>query len=168
LFSQWIGLWDRSHMSESFRPNRTLAEPRTIPASMGSTTATVLRSHQNKPPSGHCGSGAEPECLPQWLLQLRPFIAHIRTSHPSVGFAKYQHGYSLRRCREWIILWRTQRNGVPKTVFVNGYQRRDGTYVRGHYRSAPGSNPPRLYRIRGSRICSGPFLFRSLAFYCFS
>jgi hypothetical protein len=32
-------------------------------------------------------------------------------------------------------------NGVPKTVYVKGYYRRDGTYVRGHYRSAPGSNP---------------------------
>jgi len=32
-------------------------------------------------------------------------------------------------------------NGVPKTVYVDGYYRSDGTYVRGHYRSAPGSNP---------------------------
>jgi hypothetical protein len=32
-------------------------------------------------------------------------------------------------------------NGVPKTVHVNGYYRSNGTYVRGHYRSAPGSNP---------------------------
>lgn len=32
-------------------------------------------------------------------------------------------------------------SGVPKTVRVNGYYRKDGTYVRGHYRSAPGSNP---------------------------
>lgn len=38
--------------------------------------------------------------------------------------------------------WYGQPNayGVPKTVFVNGYYRRDGTYVRGHYRSAPGSS----------------------------
>lgn len=34
-------------------------------------------------------------------------------------------------------------NGVPKTVHVNGYYRKDGTYVRGHYRSAPGTNPPK-------------------------
>jgi hypothetical protein len=27
--------------------------------------------------------------------------------------------------------------GRPKTVYVNGYYRKDGTYVRGHYRSAP-------------------------------
>ena len=32
-------------------------------------------------------------------------------------------------------------NGIPKTVHVNGYYRKDGTYVRGHYRSAPGTNP---------------------------
>src|SRR6267143_384246 len=30
-------------------------------------------------------------------------------------------------------------NGVRKTVHVNGYYRKDGTYVRGHYRSAPGT-----------------------------
>ncbi|MFL6283566.1 MAG: surface-adhesin E family protein [Pyrinomonadaceae bacterium] len=29
------------------------------------------------------------------------------------------------------------RTGRPKTVHVEGYTRRDGTYVRGHYRSAP-------------------------------
>ena len=27
--------------------------------------------------------------------------------------------------------------GVPKTVHVRGYYRKDGTYVRGHYRSRP-------------------------------
>jgi hypothetical protein len=37
-------------------------------------------------------------------------------------------------------------NGVPKTVAVNGYYRKDGTYVRGYYRSAPGSNPPSTRR----------------------
>lgn len=33
-------------------------------------------------------------------------------------------------------------NGVPKTVYVRGYFRSDGTYVRSHYRSPPYSNPP--------------------------
>ena len=33
------------------------------------------------------------------------------------------------------------KNGVPKTVPVRGYYRKDGTYVRGYYRSAPGTNP---------------------------
>jgi molybdate-binding protein len=27
--------------------------------------------------------------------------------------------------------------GRPKTVYVNGYYRKDGTYVRSHYRSSP-------------------------------
>src|SRR5690242_16434061 len=36
------------------------------------------------------------------------------------------------------------KNGVPKTVYVHGYFRRDGTYVRSHYRSAPGTNPSRI------------------------
>lgn len=33
------------------------------------------------------------------------------------------------------------QNGVPKTVEVGGYYRTDGTYVRGHFRSPPYSNP---------------------------
>lgn len=33
------------------------------------------------------------------------------------------------------------KNGIPKTVHVRGYYRKDGTYVRSHYRSPPGSNP---------------------------
>ena len=37
-------------------------------------------------------------------------------------------------------------NGVPKTVGVSGYTRKDGTYVRGYYRSPPGSNPPSTRR----------------------
>lgn len=32
---------------------------------------------------------------------------------------------------------RNYATGRPKTVHVSGYYRRDGTYVRGHYRSAP-------------------------------
>ena len=35
------------------------------------------------------------------------------------------------------------KNGVPKTVLVNGYTRGNGTYVQGYYRSAPGTNPVR-------------------------
>jgi hypothetical protein len=35
------------------------------------------------------------------------------------------------------------KNGVPKTVLVNGYTRSNGTYVQGYYRSAPGTNPIR-------------------------
>jgi endonuclease YncB( thermonuclease family) len=31
----------------------------------------------------------------------------------------------------------SDRTGRPKTVHVEGYTRRDGTYVRGHYRSSP-------------------------------
>jgi hypothetical protein len=31
----------------------------------------------------------------------------------------------------------SENTGRPKTVYVEGYYRRDGTYVRGHYRSSP-------------------------------
>jgi len=35
------------------------------------------------------------------------------------------------------------QNGIPKSVHVDGYFRSNGTYVRGYYRSAPGTNPSR-------------------------
>ena len=35
-------------------------------------------------------------------------------------------------------------------VWVNGYHRSDGTYVRGHYRSAPDSNPWNNYSTKGN------------------
>ena len=35
------------------------------------------------------------------------------------------------------------KNGIPKTVLVNGYTRSNGTYIQGYYRSAPGTNPVR-------------------------
>lgn len=31
----------------------------------------------------------------------------------------------------------SRRTGRPKTMFIRGYYRSDGTYVRGHYRSRP-------------------------------
>jgi hypothetical protein len=37
-----------------------------------------------------------------------------------------------------------------KDVWVNGYYRSDGTYVRGHYRSAPDGNPWNNYSTRGN------------------
>ena len=33
----------------------------------------------------------------------------------------------------------SRKTGAPKTVHVNGYTRKDGTHVQGHYRSAPHS-----------------------------
>ncbi len=39
-------------------------------------------------------------------------------------------------------------NGIPKTVFVKGYYRKDGTYVQSYYRSLPSSN----YGIKTVRI----------------
>jgi hypothetical protein len=35
-------------------------------------------------------------------------------------------------------------------VWVNGYTRKDGTYVPGHHRSAPDSNPWNNYSTRGN------------------
>ena len=35
-------------------------------------------------------------------------------------------------------------NGIPKTIHVDGYFRRDGTFVRVYYRSPPNTNPPKV------------------------
>ena len=49
-------------------------------------------------------------------------------------------------------------NGVPKTVAVGGYYRKDGTHVRGHYRSSPGSNPPPPADVSRLACCRGMIL----------
>lgn len=46
-------------------------------------------------------------------------------------------------------------NGVPKTVYVNGYYRKEGTYVRSHFRSPPYSNPTYKYERSTGKIQTG-------------
>lgn len=46
--------------------------------------------------------------------------------------------------------------GRPKTVFVNGYFRKDGTYIRSHYRSLPQGS----IAIRGPPLLSDSFRFQ--------
>jgi hypothetical protein len=60
---------------------------------------------------------------------ISPLPGYVITT-PSVGIAQNGSYYG-----------QPNSNGIPKTVAVNGYYRKDGTYVQGHYRSAPGSNP---------------------------
>ena len=42
------------------------------------------------------------------------------------------------------------RQTPTKRVWVNGYYRKDGTYVRGHYRTAPDGNPYNNYSFPGN------------------
>ena len=44
----------------------------------------------------------------------------------------------------------TPRQTETKRVWVNGYYRKDGTYVRGHYRTAPDGNPTNNYSFPGN------------------
>jgi hypothetical protein len=60
--------------------------------------------------------------------------ALLKVLLPSVGASVAQNGSYYGEPNKY---------GVPKTVLVNGYTRGDGTYVRGYYRSAPGTNPGR-------------------------
>ena len=60
-------------------------------------------------------------------------------------------------------------NGVPKTVAVNGYYRKDGTYVRGYYRSAQGSSPPSTRRRKlglASFVSSSSLIYKVNSTLC--
>ena len=63
------------------------------------------------------------------LLSNRPYIAqsNIDVIQTSSGCAENGSCYGHI----------STNTGRPKTIHVNGYYRRDGTYVRGHYRSSP-------------------------------
>ena len=54
-------------------------------------------------------------------------------------------------------------NGVPKTVYIRGYYRKDGTYVRSHYRSPPYSNPSYHYDQSTGR--TGPGVTENGSYY---
>ena len=59
-------------------------------------------------------------------------------SAPSVSEGKKQLSQT-RMAENGSWYGQPNANGVPKTVRVRGYYRKDGTYVRGHYRSSPSS-----------------------------
>jgi hypothetical protein len=48
-------------------------------------------------------------------------------------------------------------DGRPKTVFVKGYYRADGTHVQGYYRSSPKTQPP-VERITPIEISRPPLI----------
>lgn len=50
--------------------------------------------------------------------------------------------------------------GRPKTVFVQGYFRKDGTYVRSHYRSPPSTNESEKLKT-----FSGPGIAENRSYY---
>ncbi len=63
----------------------------------------------------------------------QPYIARSNTD-PSYGVNQTSGGCAENGSCYGNISVHT---GRPKTVHVDGYYRRDGTYVRGHYRSSP-------------------------------
>src|SRR2546421_7113315 len=49
-----------------------------------------------------------------------------------------------------IVLFAPVAVAFAEDVFVNGYYRKDGTYVQPHMRSAPDSNPYNNYSTKGN------------------
>ena len=49
-----------------------------------------------------------------------------------------------------LFLLISQALGAAQTVQVDGYYRKDGTYVAPHYRTAPDSNPYNNWSTRGN------------------
>lgn len=83
----------------------------------------------NAPPAVERPAVVQPT-LPQ--IQDAPSKAY---SHPYVS--QFSPSTFTRSCAENGSCYGdiSARTGLPKTVEVSGYYRRDGTYVRGHYRS---------------------------------
>jgi len=90
-----------------------------------------------------CLTGS-PICKPEELaaidlekVQKRREEAAARTASPSVGTSVPTYVPSGPGCAENGSCYGdvSTITGLPKTVAVSGYYRRDGTYVRGHYRS---------------------------------
>jgi len=65
--------------------------------------------------------------VPVTKTQSQPYLAPTEQPHPSDAPSCAENG----SCYGDI----SPITGLPKTVNVQGYFRRDGTYVRGHYRS---------------------------------
>ena len=91
-----------------------------------------IRSRQNDDTSSRI-SAAQKHPSTRYS-QARNFIATTPSTrtHPTPSARAFSHSAENGS-------WRGQLNahGTPKTVYVRGYHRKDGTYVRGHYRSSP-------------------------------
>jgi len=61
---------------------------------------------------------------------------------------------SPRVAGDWSFFGEPNEKGVPKTVFVQGYVKADGTVVRSHYRAPPGFRPTLSYD-RTTRTLAG-------------
>ena len=102
-----------------------------------STSAESEAAYSAWTPESPLASPYGPPSLPEISIQASPsFDAELNVVLnallPSLGAPVAENG---------TYYGELNKNGVPKTVLVNGYTRSDGTYVRGYYRSAPGTNP---------------------------
>jgi hypothetical protein len=66
-----------------------------------------------------------------------------------------------------LVLLAIAAPAMARDVWVNGYTRADGTYVPGHYRSAPDSNPynnytsePNVNPYNGNRGTVKPYEYK--------
>lgn len=116
-------------------PADTPIERSAIPAEQGAVSATLTQS----PP----GSDAPQAALPPPQAGAQP-STQAQTYQPPAYQPQptYQPSYqpstpSVGPCAENGSCYGDISNlsGKPKTVAVRGYYRKDGTYVRGHYRS---------------------------------
>jgi hypothetical protein len=67
-------------------------------------------------------SSPQEPCLGNWILENERYDKDewVKISSPPTGYGEI-----------------SEKTGRPKTVSVKGYYRKDGTYVKPHYRSKP-------------------------------
>lgn len=104
-------------------------------ASVNSATAPAPRSTPT--------SLDEPQRAAAAMVVAGPAATTRTSSAPPKSTAQLPTARPAATAENGSYFGQPNSNGVPKTVAVRGYFRSDGTYVQGHYRSPPGSNPPR-------------------------
>jgi endonuclease YncB( thermonuclease family) len=125
-----LGVWNVASESE-FEDSDTASQPTTDHRSPITTTVTLPLPQPTifaVPSRTYAPSTAEsyPTSTSQQQEPSAPYYVPPRTVYqPPVAENGSYYGET------------SERTGRPKTVHVDGYTKRDGTYVREHYRSAP-------------------------------
>lgn len=132
-----IGLWE-DRQTETLTENIDV-EPNTSPDSPATTANSVPTS------SGSSSSSSRPRVIVSAPLEDRPSDSSSTIYEPGQNLPAPRQAYSpstqvpnRSSVAENGSYYGeiSERTGRPKTIHVQGYTRRDGTYVRGHYRSS--------------------------------
>ena len=107
---------------------------------LATVSATAQGSQDSAANFNNCLTGITYRCDPSLLTDAQQAaVTATRQAVPPTSAVREAEKISAPGCAENGSCYGdiSEATGRPKTVHVNGYYRRDGTYVRGHYRSRP-------------------------------